>query len=58
MTLKVDGSELAQGTYQAQALLGDTPGAALTVGGGGAVGAYTPLATLKPYTGYIFKLSK
>lgn len=56
--LTLDESTLAAGAYQLQPLLGDQPGAALTVAEGGVVADYAPLATLEPRTGYIFKLSK
>jgi glycosidase len=57
VTLSLDTSTLAPGTYQLEPLLGNQPGASLTVAAGGSVAGYTPLATLAPYTGYIFKLS-
>ena len=58
LTLSGEATGMAEGAYQAVPLLGDTPGAPLTVGVGGAIAAYTPLPALAPYTGYIFKLEQ
>ncbi len=58
LTLSLEASELAPGTYRLEALLGDAPGADLTVGAGGQVAGYAPLASLAPRSGAIFKLSK
>lgn len=57
-TLRLDKSTLTPGAYRLEALLGDQPGAGLTVGEGGTVTDYAPLPTLAPYTGYIFTLSQ
>jgi glycosidase len=57
-TLTLDKSDLAAGTYTATPLLGDTPGAALTVGADGSISAYAPFPSLTPQTGYIFTLSR
>ena len=57
-TLELAAGGLAPGTYQLEPLLGDQPGAELTVGAGGSVAGYAPLATLAPQTGYIFKLTQ
>lgn len=56
--LSLEAGALAAGDYQLQPLLGEQPGATLTVGQGGAIADYAPLATLEPRTGYIFKLGK
>lgn len=56
--ISIEQSTLAAGEYQLEPLLGDQPGASLTVADGGAIAAYTPLDQLAPRTGYIFKLSK
>ncbi|HSH79470.1 MAG TPA: alpha-amylase family glycosyl hydrolase [Herpetosiphonaceae bacterium] len=58
VTVSVEGSELAEGTYQLQPLLGDAAGAPLAVGPNGAIAEAVPLATLAPRTGYIFQLTK
>lgn len=55
-TLELVASELVPGTYRLESLLGEAQGAVLTVGTGGSVSGYAPLATLAPQTGYIFKL--
>lgn len=55
-TLTIDTSALQPGTYQLQPLLGDQPGADLTVEDGGRIAGLVPLPTLAPQTGYIFKL--
>jgi glycosidase len=49
-------TDLTPGSYKLEALLGDQPGATLTVGVNGAIDAYTPLPSLAPQTGYIFRL--
>jgi alpha-amylase len=51
-------SALAAGTYRLEPLLGDQPGAELTVGENGSVADYVPLPSLAPRTGYIFKLAQ
>jgi glycosidase len=56
--LSLTNSELAPGTYQLQPLLGDQPGAELTVNDGGAFQDFVALPTLAARTGYIFKLNK
>ena len=56
--LTLDAGALAAGEYQLQPLLGAQAAAPLTVGEGGAIAGYTPLAVLAPQTGYIFKLSQ
>ncbi len=58
LTLSVDTSALAPGQYAAAPLLGDQPGAALTVGEAGSIAAYAPLPSLAPRTGYIFALAR
>lgn len=58
LSLSLEQSALQAGTYRAQPLLGDQPGAALNVGAGGAITGYVPLALLAPRTGYIFALRK
>jgi alpha-amylase len=55
-TLELATGGLAPGTYQLTPLLGNQPGADLIVDAGGSVAGYTPLATLAPQTGYVFKL--
>ncbi|MFN8503487.1 alpha-amylase family glycosyl hydrolase [Kouleothrix sp.] len=57
-TLSLEASDLAPGTYRAAPLLGDQPGARLTVGAGGAISGYAPLPELAPRTGYIFQLAR
>lgn len=57
-TIALEQSALAAGSYTLEPLLGDQPGAPLTVTGGGSITGYAPLATLAPRTGYIFKLSR
>ena len=56
--LSLEAGTLEAGDYQLQPLLGEQPGATLTVGEGGAIAEYAPLTTLEPRTGYIFKLGK
>jgi hypothetical protein len=56
--LSLDTSSLPAASYQLEPLLGDQPGAPLTVAEGGSVTNYAPLSTLAPYTGYIFKLTR
>jgi glycosidase len=51
-------SDLAPGAYRATDLLGGAGGAALSVGAGGAIERYAPLAQLAPRTGYIFALAR
>jgi glycosidase len=58
VTVSGTASKLAAGEYRADPLLGDEPGAHLTIGPGGALADYTPLATLAPRTGYIFSLAR
>jgi alpha-amylase len=58
VTLSLDKSELATGSYKLAPLLGDMPGAQLTVGEGGSIAGYAPLPSLAPRTGYIFKLTR
>ncbi len=58
VTLSLDKSGLAAGSYAMEPLLGDQPGARLTVDAGGGVVGYAPLPALAPRTGYVFKLSQ
>lgn len=58
VTLSLDKSALVAGSYKIEPLLGDQPGAQLTVGDGGSIAGYAPLSTLAPRTGYIYKLSQ
>ncbi len=58
VTLSGTVSELAAGQYAAEPLLGNEPGAALTIGEGGVLADYTPLSALAPHTGYIFTLAQ
>lgn len=55
--LSASRSDLAEGAYQLQPLLGDTPGASLTVATNGALSGYAPLPALAPHSGYIFALT-
>jgi len=55
-TLELAAGALTPGAYQMEPLLGDQPGAELTVDAGSSVAGYAPLATLAPQTGNIFKL--
>jgi alpha-amylase len=57
-TLELAAGGLAPGTYKLEPLLGDQSGAELTVDTGGSVAGYTPLASLAPQTGYVFKLTQ
>jgi alpha-amylase len=52
----VTRSDLAPGTYQLEALLGEGEAATLTVGENGAISGYTALPILAPQSGYIFRL--
>ena len=58
VTLSLDKSALVAGSYKLEPLLGEQPGADLTVGDGGSIKDYTPLPSLAPRTGYILKLSQ
>jgi alpha-amylase len=58
VTLSLEASGLAPGTYRLEPLLGDAPGAELIVGEGGRLEGYMPLATLEARSGYIFKLTR
>ncbi len=56
--LSLGSSELTPGAYQLQPLLGDQPGAELTVNTGGSFQDFVALPALAARTGYIFKLTK
>jgi hypothetical protein len=58
VTLSANASGLAAGAYTPEPLLGDQPGAPLTVAAGGSIDAYAPLPTLEPRIGYIFRLRR
>jgi glycosidase len=57
-TIGLEQSALAAGSYTLEPLLGDQPGAPLTVTGGGGISGYAPLSTLAPQTGYVFRLAR
>jgi glycosidase len=57
-TLEIAASGLAPGSYKLEPLLGDQPGADLTVNVHGSFAGYIPLASLAPQTGYVFRLTR
>jgi glycosidase len=56
-TIAVAASDLAPGTYRLTSLIGNALATDLVVGTGGAIVKMTPLASLAPQTGYIFRLN-
>lgn len=58
LTLTLDASTLAPGTYQLTTLLGNDQGSPLTVGENGSISAYRPLGTLAARTGYVFRAER
>lgn len=58
LKLSAAATPLTPGRYRAQDLLHNAGGNEVSVDAGGAINDYTPLATLEPYTGYIFLLAQ
>jgi alpha-amylase len=56
--LELAASDVPPGIYRLEPLLGEQQGAELTIGAGGSVTGYAPLATLAPQAGYVFKLTQ
>lgn len=58
ITLSLESSPLAPGTYSLETLLGDGTATDMVIADGGSVNAYAPLPSFAPRTGYVFKLGQ
>ena len=58
VALSIAKSDLDAGAYTLKPLLGDAPGAALTIEANGAITNFAPPTALTPHAGYVFALTK